>query len=226
LGQSFQSVCMMDPMTGGMGEAAVDEQGKTRRIRIQLEVGESCILRTFNERVPTVAAWHYRELETAYTLEGVWDVEFLEGGPELPPGYQTSVLSSWAGSSDSAARFAGTAVYRMRFDRPGSPSRWVLDLGIVHASARIRLNGKMLETLIGPVFQVVIEGLEAKDNLIEIEVTNLAANRIRDMDQRGVSWRIFEDINFVNRQYGAFDASDWSLMDSGLMGPVRLYPQL
>ena len=46
----------------------------------------------------------------------------------------------------------------------------------------------------------------------------------RGTPRRGVEWKIFEDINFVNRKYEPFDASDWPLMPSGLLGPVRLLP--
>ena len=57
-----------------------------------------------------------------------------------------------------------------------------------------------------------------------IEVTNVAANRIRDLDRRGVKWRIFKDINLVNINYQPFDASNWPIRDAGLLGPVTLTP--
>jgi hypothetical protein len=61
-------------------------------------------------------------------------------------------------------------------------------------------------------------------NMLTIEVTNLAANRIADLDRRGVNWKAFHEINFVNRDYKPFDASKWPLRDSGLIGPVQLVP--
>jgi hypothetical protein len=66
--------------------------------------------------------------------------------------------------------------------------------------------------------------LKTKDNRLEIEVTNLSANRIRDLDIRGVEWKYFHDINIVNIDYKKFDASQWDIVDSGLLGPVRLVP--
>ena len=57
-----------------------------------------------------------------------------------------------------------------------------------------------------------------------MEITNLAANRIRDLDRRGVEWKRFHDINFVNIGYKEFDASEWPIRDSGLLGPVCLAP--
>jgi hypothetical protein len=61
-------------------------------------------------------------------------------------------------------------------------------------------------------------------NKLEIEVTNVAANRIRDMDQRGVQWKIFKDINVVDTGYKPMDASKWAVRPAGLLGPVTLVP--
>ena len=47
---------------------------------------------------------------------------------------------------------------------------------------------------------------------------------IRDLEQRGVAWKNFHEINFVNVHYKPFDAADWPLQPSGLLGPVRLVP--
>jgi hypothetical protein len=61
-------------------------------------------------------------------------------------------------------------------------------------------------------------------NEITIEVTNLSANRIRDLDIRGMEWKKFYDINIVSHLYEPFDASVWPLKPSGLLGPVKLIP--
>jgi hypothetical protein len=66
--------------------------------------------------------------------------------------------------------------------------------------------------------------IKKQDNVLEVEVTNVSANRIRDLDRRGVNWKNFHDINIVNINYKPFDASDWPLTDSGLLGPVTLTP--
>jgi len=68
------------------------------------------------------------------------------------------------------------------------------------------------------------EDLRAKDNVLEVEVTNVSANRTRDLDRRKVNWKYFNDINFVNINYKPFDASNWPLTDSGLIGPVTVTP--
>ncbi|MBM4156629.1 MAG: hypothetical protein FJ221_16625 [Lentisphaerae bacterium] len=71
--------------------------------------------------------------------------------------------------------------------------------------------------------EVPADLLRPAGNKLEIEVTNLAANRIRDLDRRKVAWRIFRDINLVNIKYKPFDASNWPVFDSGLLGPVVLH---
>ena len=66
--------------------------------------------------------------------------------------------------------------------------------------------------------------LKPGDNKIEIEVTNLPANRIADMDRRGEKWRIFNEINVVNLQYKPIPYTDWQPLPSGVNGSVRLIP--
>ena len=63
--------------------------------------------------------------------------------------------------------------------------------------------------------------LQKGENVLTIEVTNLSANRLRDLDKRGVDW---EKFFFVDIFYKNFDASNWPIMDSGLLGPVTLTP--
>ena len=66
--------------------------------------------------------------------------------------------------------------------------------------------------------------LKPGKNTLALEVTNLAANRIRDMDKRKVDWKIMREINFVNINYRPFDASGWDITPAGLLGPVKLVP--
>jgi hypothetical protein len=103
---------------------------------------------------------------------------------------------------------------------------WRLDLGSVAESARVRLNGRDVTTLwCAPFSADVGRFLQPGANVLEVEVTNVAANRIRDLDQRHVNWKSFYEINFVNTGYRSFDASGWPLRPSGLMGPVTLAPR-
>lgn len=102
---------------------------------------------------------------------------------------------------------------------------WRLDLGDVRETARVLVNGKEVDRLWSLPFSARIGArLRPGPNEIAIEVTNLAANRIRDLDIRKVPWKNFYEINFVNINYEPFDASKWPLQPSGLLGPVQLVP--
>jgi hypothetical protein len=222
-----ESVAMMDPMTGGLGIASTVEAGTgNTSVYLQLEPDQSVFLRTFTDRRIAGPAWTYIEpAGEPVPIRGVWQVAFVDGGPKLPAGYETETLESWtAGEDPEAARFAGTARYSIRFDRKESGGLFVLDLGKVCQSARVCLNGRPLGTIFMPPFRVLVDELKPEGNSLEVEVTNVSANRIRDLDRRGVPWKVFHDINIVNVDYQPFDASEWPLYDSGLLGPVTLRP--
>ncbi|MEI6100648.1 MAG: glycosyl hydrolase, partial [Eubacteriales bacterium] len=189
---------------------------------------------------------YHRKLAVApLEITGPWNVKFILGGPTLPVDFQTAQLASWTTFPDTnMPAFAGTAKYETAFAAPperGSVTRsnsatsdalrlteprssYSLDLGDVRQSARVRVNGKDYGTLITPPFRVVVDNLKPAGNTLEVEVTSVAANRIRDLDRRGVPWKTFRDINIVNLDYKPFDASHWPLTDCGLLGPVTLYP--
>ncbi len=101
----------------------------------------------------------------------------------------------------------------------------MLDLGDVRESARVRINGKKAAALFAlPMRARVGRYLKKGVNKIEIEVTNLSANRIRDLEIRKVDWKIMRDTNIVTPAYKSFDGSIWPLQPSGLLGPVTLTP--
>ncbi|MBV9879587.1 MAG: hypothetical protein JO180_03785 [Gemmatirosa sp.] len=225
LAASASSATIMDPMTGRTGLARVRTRGRTSEVYLQLAPGESMIVRTF-ARAVVGPAWSYRAAPGApVALRGRWDVQFVDGGPALPPAFQSDTLGSWAGRGDADAdRFAGTARYTLRFDAPDAAPDHLLELGRVGETARVRLNGRVLGTLVARPFHLATGPLRATGNVLEVEVTNLSANRIRDLDIRGVPWKIFHDINYVGIDYKPFDASKWPLRASGLLGPVTLTP--
>jgi len=231
LGVLAKSVAFIDPMAADrMGVAAIrpDEFGRTQ-VHLQLDRGDSVILRTFSDEAVSGRPWPYRRAgATPVSLVGSWSVSFIEGGPTLPAAYESPTLSSWAKRHDpDAERLAGTARYTITFDRPaGTADDWQLDLGKVCESARVKLNGHDLGTLFAPPFRVAVgQALRPGANTLEVEVTNLAANRVRDLDRRKVNWKYFYDANLASRRgRGVLDASNWPLVDSGLIGPVTLTP--
>lgn len=217
----FGAAALMDPMTGEIGMATV--AGK--QVRVQLPPYASILLRTYTSPV-SGAPWEYAEpAGPAITLSGNWQVRFLAGGPELPASYSTNRFESWTARGGIFESFAGTARYRLHFDAPPQSNDYWLDLGTVADSAQVRLNGRDLGTALLAPFRFPAGSLKSKENVLEIDVTNVAANRIRDLDRRKVEWRIFHDINFVNIRYQPFDASNWPVREAGLIGPVRLIPR-
>jgi hypothetical protein len=224
LGTPASAVALLDPISGRTGFAETRTADGGAEVRLQLRPGESLVLQSWD--APTSgAAWTYRQPAGApVAITGSWTVDFVDGGPEIPPSFTTTALGSWTERGGEVERFAGTARYRVRFDAPGSAASYLLDLGRVAESARVRLNGRDLGTLFAAPFVVETGALRRTGNELEIEVTNLSANRIRDLDRRGVAWRTFHDINFVNIDYRPFDASGWAVRPSGLLGPVTLQP--
>jgi hypothetical protein len=94
----------------------------------------------------------------------------------------------------------------------------------VREAARVRLNGKHVADAWSLPFTVRLGVLKARGNVLEIDVTNLPANRIRDLDARKVDWKVLKEINLVSLKYKPFDASAWDVAPSGLLGPVVLVP--
>lgn len=219
----------MNPLDGATGSAPRrPAAGGGNEFFLQLEPGESLVLRA--TRAPAIGVKPRPATETAgpaVSLTGEWRVEFMTGGPELPPPFKTEVLKSWTElSGEAAQRFGGTARYTLEFDAPpGVADDWRLELGDVRESARVVMNGKPAGTAWSVPFRLNVGALlRAGRNRLEIEVTNLAANRIRDLDRRKVDWKVMREINFVNINYKPFDAAGWPLTPSGLLGPVTLTP--
>lgn len=227
LSRPAKTVLMLDPLTGRTGAARLRQTAAGPEVYLALAPGESVLLRASRTEEPGEPRWAYwAPAGPATPIPGRWRVRFLEGGPVLPAAFETDQLGSWTARADTnAQRFAGTARYAVEFDAPSSwAGAWQLALGRVCQSARVRLNGKSLGTLIAPPFTVAAGRLKARGNRLEIEVTNVGANRIRDLDRRGVNWKNFYDVNYVGIDYKPFDAANWPLTDSGLLGPVTLQP--
>ena len=190
--------------------------------------GESIFIETFDKKRGNPIQPEIRNQKSEIVLRGLWQVNFLKGEPSIPQGFKTEKLDSWTKlSADTMAQyFSGTACYTLNFnalDNQIGKTGW-LELGDVRESAVVKLNGKVLGTTWSLPYRVPItEGVIQKgNNKLEIEVTNLSANRIRYMDIKAIPWRKFYDINIVDINYRPFDASGWLPVASGLLGDVRL----
>lgn len=222
------SVVILDPQSGRVGLASSSHNPKSLKVRIQMHPGEALILRTVNEGTPNIEKWKYLQKgEQAIVLNGDWSLQFTHGGPDLPGAQKISELVSWPElPNPKAESFSGTGVYNTTFNLPSREAEeYILDLGNVRESARVWINEEEVGLLWSIPYRARVgEYLKDGENTIRIEVTNLMANRIRHMDKKGIEWRKYHEINFVNIDYKPFDASVWKPTPSGLLGPVLLMP--
>ena len=219
LSESAKNYVFLDPYSGEITRA----ENTNNSVHIQLEPERALFVRCINKN-PDLPNHLYAGNEPV-EIEGLWKISFVEGGPVYPGNISTNELKSWTEMGDSeTGRFAGTAKYTIEFNWNKSTKTAFLNLGEVKDCAHVYLNGKDYGSLLGPTYSVKVDNLKQGKNELAVEVTNVAANRIRDLDIRGVDWKKFHDINFVNIDYQPFDASDWEVREAGLLGPVTLNP--
>lgn len=227
LGTPAKSALLFDPMTGQKGKARLRRSKDATEVYVQLRPGESIILKTFIAKDVQADSWVYlqpsgREVE----LNGRWSLQFVESEPPVKSVFRLPAPASWTDlENDTLTRNMGVALYKTQLDLPEKEAgkEYRLCLGDVRESAVVRVNGKNAGTLFAVPFEVNIGRLlQPGSNTIEVEVTNLPANRIADYDRRGVEWRIFREINFVNIAYSNARFDTWQPVPSGLMGPVTI----
>lgn len=156
-------------------------------------------------------------------IDGPWKIEFPEGrGAPAKATFPT--LKSWTESDDPGVRhFSGIATYRTTFNCPASVAQSglavKLDLGRVAEVCEVRLNGKPIGIGWHPPYSFDISGrLVLGENRLEIRVANLWHNRLVADAALPKSKRVsrMEPENHYKR------LRDHSLIDSGLLGPVRV----
>jgi hypothetical protein len=213
----------LDPLNSKFALVQRNSGGKTE-IFLELLPGQSCFLEPGSGSASFKPS---EKKEESFEITGTWQLTFLSGKPRLPKSASLSKLQSWTMLPDSAEYFSGTARYRISVDLPASvfkSSSLKMDLGEVRESAHVKINGKEVGTFWSVPFLASIPTglLKAKNNVFEIEVTNLSANYMRLRDTQQPDWKKFEDINIVDITYKKFDAKNWEPMPSGLLGPIRL----
>jgi hypothetical protein len=225
------SVFFFEPMIGDIRAAKWKSTPYGHvEVLVQLQPYESILLQTYNTPKKGTAYNYTKAAGSPININSKWTVEFLEGGPVVPQKATVEKLGSWTSlNGDDVKNFSGTAKYTTAFSKPsGNAAAYVLNLGEVHETAEVFLNGKKLATLVGPTFQVNIPASLLKPaNTLEVMVANLMANRIIYMDKNALPWKIFYNTNMParkkeNAKNGIFDASEWKPLPSGLLGPVTL----
>ncbi|UYQ94039.1 glycosyl hydrolase [Chitinophaga horti] len=227
---------LFDPMQerAGLASTRTGQDGKMQ-IMLQLEVGESCILKTGNVAVTGSVYPYVQAVGAPQNIAGSWQLQFLEGGPALPATATLSAPKAWTDSDQEGVKqFSGTAKYTTRFEKPDGPATataWVLDLGKVSESAEVILNGKSIGKVLGPTYKLTIPVTALKgDNQLEIVVTNGMRNRIIDMEKKGINYKNFYNTNFPSKKAenrgadGLFTAANWQPAPAGLLSDVTLTP--
>lgn len=197
---------VLDPLTGRIATVAaytLDVGHSSFFVGDGFEVGES----------PASTA-------AVLVVNGRWTVSPVEGGPRMPRPRTIDGPRGWETWDET---FAGTMLYETSFDC-ASPMVDVIDLGDVREIGRVRLNGVDIGVCFMPPYRFNIPKgvLKPLGNRLEVEVTGLGANRIRDLDRRKLNWKYFCDRNVFGSNYRPLDASCWPVRESGLLGPVLL----
>nr|WP_314492668.1 glycosyl hydrolase [uncultured Chryseobacterium sp.] len=220
-----KQVVLMNPGNGDFGIA----ETQNNSVRIQLKSGESLIIRNTENINTSIPNWHYTEkADSPIVLSQPWQLTFKEGGPQLPKAKNLTKLKPWTNFTEDTQTqsFSGTGVYTttLKLKKKDSDD-YLMKFGKLYESAKVMINGQEAGIVWSLPFEINIgKYLKKGKNTIQIEVCNLMANRIRDMDQKKIQWRNYHEINFVNINYKPFDASNWKVQPSGLDGEIQLIP--
>lgn len=227
LGVNAKSVVLFDPMTGEKAKAATRIKDGRTQVFIQLHSGESIIVQTFDYDVD-VEKWDYiEEQPISINLDHGWKLEFINSHPEIKGVFDIDTPSSWTEINDPKAKInMGTGLYTLDVNIPSlDADDWFIELEDVRESARVRINGQDAGTIWAVPYRLKIgKYIQKGKNRIEVEVTNLPANRIAEMDKQKVKWRIFKDINIVDFNYKKNTYENWHTLPSGLNGNAKLIP--
>ncbi len=218
---------VLNPQSGQFGKVTCSVKDGQHGIRIQLQPGESVIVKFAADVEDRLPDWRYlgKRLGEMPLARG-WKLDFKQGGPELPSPIIQDTLAPWTLYTDTTYHaFSGIATYQTSFELADKRNDviYLLELENVYESARVYINDQDAGVAWSIPFHLQIgDFLKPGTNTIRIEIANLMANRIRDMDRKGVEWRRYHEINFVSIDYVPFDASQWTVQPSGLAGPVTI----
>ena len=225
-----KSAEIFDPLNykKGMAQTRQSSSGETE-VRLQLQPGQSIMLKTF----PVIVHddnWAYIEAKgEPININKGWSISFPKSEPTISETFMTDTLTNWCLLPDpNAAVNFGTGRYSVEFylDDPSVASDWILDLGDVRESADVVVNGMSAGKVWSVPFTLNIgKFLKPGINTLQIDVTNLQANRIADFERKGIPWRIFKDANIASvTNAKEFSFADWPVIPSGLNSTVSLTP--
>jgi hypothetical protein len=248
---------LWDPVTGEIRDLPrYEDSGRITSIPMEFDDAQSffIVFRKKAKHISTPGISNFPLFSEVGTVEGPWEITFdpAWGGPAEPVRFDN--LVNWtARPEDGIKYYSGTAIYRNTFDLP---ENWdeghslFLDLGIVKHIARIKINSKDFGVVWTAPWRVELPGklLKNEGNILEIEITNVWANRLIGDEQHPAdaewapSWSGFAGTGYwmtafpewfvkgktrpSEKRYTFttwnYFTKDSPLIPSGLLGPVRL----
>lgn len=237
---------LWDPVTGEMRDLPEfkNADGKTE-INLTFGAAQSFFVVFRKAGIPT-SGNNFPALAHIAEITGPWKVNFDPqwGGPAS---VKFDKLTDWTKRPEPGIRYySGTATYQKNFDGAAGKR---LDLGVVNHIARVRINGSDLGVVWTAPWSVEIPAglLKLTGNELEIEVTNVWANRLIGDEQepadcewspghhfkgQGGFLKRFPDWFVENKprpSQGRYCFTTWNyftkdspLVPSGLIGPVTL----
>lgn len=224
-----ESVMIFDPLTGKKGKAMTRKgPNESTEIYLQMEPGQSLLLKTFPNDI-VAEDWSYYKKGDPIPIDRGWSIRFLDSDPAIEGVFETDTLTAWTNLDVKEAKInTATARYTVEFELPSDvkADEWLLDLGDLRESAVVTVNGENAGKVWSVPFTIEIgKWLKPGKNTLEIDVTNLAANRIADYDRQGIKWRKFKDANIANVDNSRVnDYSDWESIPAGLNSEVKIIP--
>lgn len=211
---------LWDPVTGTRRFASdYKVDGSVTRLPLELPIYGSVfvVFRAPAADHPATGKPNAPRFAEALTVAGPWQVAFdpAWGGPASAT---FDTLVNWKNHADAGIKyFSGEATYRTTFDAKVTAGKtYALDLGEIREIAEVRLNGKNLGTVWAKPFRVdATAALRDGRNELEVDVVNFWPNRIiGDQFLPAAERKTKTNVRKLTR--------DTALMDSGLLGPVRV----
>jgi hypothetical protein len=195
------------------------QKDKVTAVPMKLEPYESAFLifRKAGVKKDTTAT-NYPQPTASIAIDKPWTVTFdaKMRGPKNPVIFET--LTDWSNHpNDSIKYYSGTAVYQNKFNITtlAKGTNYILDLGLVRAIAKVKINGVDVGGAWSPPYQLdITRVLKAGENTIEVKVVNTWVNRLIGDSKLPVAERKVSAQVMPNISKG--------VVSSGLLGPVKV----
>ena len=213
-------VVLGDPLTGAVYAPRQRLTAKGVEVLVSMEAGHTCVVAVGPGLGVVDPSAIPRKLGERIEIAGPWELSWT-GHDGKAYTYDLARLQDWT-AVPQLTRFSGTVAYETVFDVDQDTSAWLLDLGQLHESADVYVDREYAGTVWCEPYRLAIDRtLNRGAHTLRLEVTNLTANRMIELDRKEVPWKKFF---FVDIDYEEFNASKWKPLPSGVLGPVHLTP--